>query len=100
MQAAQGLGHVVFADDEGDVDLGRALRNHAHVDLAEGGKYSGGDPGVSRIFSPTRQTIALRPAYFTSAIFSRSAAMAGIASLESTVSETLTSEVETTSMEQ
>src|SRR5579864_2516226 len=37
-------------------------------------------PGVLRMFSPTRQTIALRPSYFTSASFSRSAAMAAIAS--------------------
>src|SRR5260370_839151 len=50
-------------------------------------------PGISRKFSPTRQTIALRPSYFTSASRARSAASAGMDSLESTVSETLTSEV-------
>ena len=41
--------------------------------------------------------MALRPSYFTSASFARSAASAGMDSLESTVSDTLTSEVETTS---
>src|SRR5258706_9084779 len=54
-------------------------------------------PCVPRIFSPTRQTIALRPSYFTSARLRRSAAIAGIASFESTVTETLTSEVGTIS---
>src|SRR4051812_50110372 len=54
-------------------------------------------PRVPRMFSPTRQTMALRPSYFTSASFCRSAAMAGIDSLESTVRETLTSDVETMS---
>ena len=54
-------------------------------------------PGVSRRFSPTRQTIALRPSYFTSASLDKSAAKAGIDSVESKVSETLTSEVVTTS---
>ena len=54
-------------------------------------------PGRSRMFSPTRQTMALRPTYFTNASFSMSAAISGMRSLESTVSETLTSEVETTS---
>src|SRR5579884_3054314 len=57
-------------------------------------------PEVPRIFSPTRQTMALRPSYLTSAILVRSAARFGIASLESTVSETLTSDVETTSTAQ
>src|SRR5579864_4321161 len=52
-------------------------------------------PRVPRIFSPTRHTIALRPSYFTSASCFRSAAIAGIDSFESTVSETLTSDVET-----
>src|ERR1700691_1469617 len=60
-------------------------------------KTSAAIPGVLRRFSPTRQTIALRPSYFTSANLARSAASAGIDSFESTVSETLTSEVETTS---
>src|SRR5208283_1165542 len=36
-------------------------------------------PGVSRRFSPTRQTMALRPSYFTSASLARSAASAGMA---------------------
>ena len=54
-------------------------------------------PGVLRIFSPTMQTMALRPSYLTSASLPRSAAMAAIDSLESTVTETLTSEVETMS---
>src|SRR5579872_4735193 len=54
-------------------------------------------PGVSRKFSPTRQMIAFRPSYFTSASLARSAASAGMAWFESTVRETLTSEVETTS---
>src|SRR5208337_2063392 len=49
-------------------------------------------PAVSRMFSPTRQTMALRPEYFTKASGSRSAAICGMASLESTVSEMLTSE--------
>src|SRR5215831_18769614 len=51
-------------------------------------------PGVLRMFSPTRQTIAFRPSYFASARRARSAAMD---SFESTVTETLTSEVETMS---
>src|SRR5260370_3777237 len=54
-------------------------------------------PGVLRMFSPTRQTIALRPSYFTSAMRARSAAIAAMDSFESTVTETLTSEVETMS---
>src|SRR5499433_1231041 len=54
-------------------------------------------PGVLRMFSPTRQTIAFRPSYFASARRARSAAIAAIASFESTVTETLTSEVETMS---
>src|SRR5438270_5087984 len=54
-------------------------------------------PGVLLMFSPTRQTIALRPEYFTSASLARSAAIAAIDSFESTVTETLTSEVETMS---
>ncbi len=54
-------------------------------------------PGVSRMFSPTRQTSAFFPSYFTSANFPRSAASAGIPSLESTVRETLTPEIETAS---
>src|SRR5215813_15297490 len=54
-------------------------------------------PGVLLMFSPTRQTMALRPSYFTSARRARSAAMAAIDSFESTVTETLTSEVETMS---
>src|SRR2546430_16147373 len=54
-------------------------------------------PGVLLMFSPTRQTMALRPSYFTSARRARSAAMAAMDSLESTVTETLTSEVETMS---
>src|SRR6201984_705002 len=54
-------------------------------------------PGVLLMFSPTRQTMAVRPLYFTSASRARSAAMAAMDSLESTVTETLTSEVETMS---
>src|SRR5277367_1197488 len=54
-------------------------------------------PFCPRIFSPTMQTSALRPSYFTSANLLRSAAISGSFSLESTVSETLTSEVETIS---
>src|SRR6476660_3072613 len=54
-------------------------------------------PGVLLMFSPTRQTMALRPSYFTSASLARSAAMAAMEALESTVTETLTSEVETMS---
>src|ERR1700688_153149 len=54
-------------------------------------------PGLSRKLSPTRQIIGLRPSYFTSPSVLRSAARAGMALLESTVSETLTSDVETTS---
>src|SRR5215468_6940211 len=54
-------------------------------------------PGVLRMFSPTRQTMALRPSYFTSARRAKSAEMAAIDSFESTVSDTLTSEVETMS---
>src|SRR5215510_11341371 len=54
-------------------------------------------PGVLLMFSPTRQTMALRPSYFTSASRARSAAIAAIDSFESTVTETLTSEVETMS---
>src|ERR1700688_1995442 len=58
---------------------------------------SAATPGLSRKLSPTKQIIALRPSYFTSASLARSAARAGMALLESTVSETLTSDVETTS---
>src|SRR5882762_3036290 len=54
-------------------------------------------PGVLLMFSPTRQTMALRPTYFTSANLARSAAMAAMDSFESTVTDTLTSEVETIS---
>src|ERR1700743_555519 len=54
-------------------------------------------PGMVLMFSPTRQTMALRPSYLTSASLARSAAMAAMDSLESTVTETLTSEVETMS---
>src|SRR6476469_11277492 len=54
-------------------------------------------PGVLLIFSPTRQTMALRPSYFTSASLARSAAMAAMDSFEYTVTDTLTSEVETIS---
>src|SRR5258707_14053065 len=54
-------------------------------------------PGVLLMFSPTRQTMALRPSYFTSASLAKSAAMAAMDSFESTVTETLTSEVETMS---
>src|SRR6266853_3104607 len=54
-------------------------------------------PGVLLMFSPTRQTMALRPSYFTSASLARSAAIAAMDSFESTVTETLTSEVETMS---
>src|SRR5215813_847055 len=54
-------------------------------------------PGVLLMFSPTRQTMALRPSYFVSARRARSSAIAAIDSFESTVTETLTSEVETMS---
>src|SRR5689334_24635644 len=54
-------------------------------------------PGMLLMFSPTRQTMALRPSYFTSARRARSAAMAATDSFESTVTDTLTSEVETMS---
>src|SRR5262244_5771 len=54
-------------------------------------------PGVLRMFSPTRQTMALRPSYFTSARRARSEAIAAMDSFESTVTDTLTSEVETMS---
>ena len=75
-----------------------ALRDHAHVHVRDGAEdLSPRCRDVSRIFSPTRQTMAFRPSYFTSASLARSAAIAGMASFESTVSETLTSEVETMS---
>src|SRR6476661_7859380 len=54
-------------------------------------------PGVFLLFSPTRQTMALWPSYFTSDNLARSAAMDAMDSFESTVTETLTSEVETIS---
>src|SRR6185369_2485530 len=54
-------------------------------------------PGRSRKFSPTRQMMAFRPSYFTSASLARSADSAGMPSLVSTVTDTLTSDVETTS---
>src|SRR5262249_49837879 len=54
-------------------------------------------PGALLMFSPTRHTMALRPSYFTSARRPRSAAMAATDSLESIVTETLTSEVDTMS---
>src|SRR5215831_18901057 len=54
-------------------------------------------PGMLLMFSPTRQTMALRPSYFASARRARSAAIAAIDSFESTVTDTLTSEVETMS---
>jgi hypothetical protein len=57
-------------------------------------------PGLPRMSSPTRQMRALLPSYLTSAILLRSAEMAGRASLESTVTETEISEVETMSMAQ
>src|SRR5579885_2789205 len=57
-------------------------------------------PGMLLMFSPTMQTIALRLEYFTSASLARSAAIAAIDSLESIVTETLTSEVETMSTAQ
>src|ERR1700722_10832785 len=56
-------------------------------------------PFWPRMFSPTMQIKAFRPSYFTSANLRRSAAISGRRSLESTVSETLTSEVETMSTE-
>src|SRR6185437_3229240 len=56
-------------------------------------------PFWPRMFSPTMQISAFRPSYFTSANLRRSAAISGSRSLESTVSETLTSEVETISTE-
>src|SRR5271166_5493497 len=57
-------------------------------------------PGRSRMLSPTRQMIACLPENFTYANFSRSAAIAGIASFESTVTEMLTSDVDTISTAQ
>src|SRR2546429_5401883 len=57
-------------------------------------------PGVSRKFSPTRHTMAFLPSYFTSASLARSAARAGMLSFDTTVRETLTSDVETTRSEE
>src|SRR3954463_679067 len=54
-------------------------------------------PGVLLMFSPTKQTMDFLPPYFTSASLAKSAAMAAMDSFESTVTETLTSEVETIS---
>ena len=56
-------------------------------------------PFWPRMFSPTMQISAFRPSYFTSANLRRSAAISGRRSFESTVSETLTSEVDTISTE-
>src|SRR5579864_5651077 len=41
MQAADGLRDVVFVDDEGEVNFGCALGNHAHIDVTQGGKHAG-----------------------------------------------------------
>src|SRR5260370_2864198 len=54
-------------------------------------------PGVLRMFTQTKRAMALRPSYLASARRARSAERAATDSFESTVTETLTSEVETMS---
>ena len=89
--------HILFSDHECQIYLRGALRDHAHVDVANRRRRWPQRPGF-RAYSRrpgTRSPCALhtlrRPAY------QDRRQSAGIASFESTVSDTLTSEVETTS---
>ena len=60
-------------------------------------KTTAATPGVSRMASPTRQTIACPPACDTSAMEASSSVISSSRSSQSMVSDTPTSEVETTS---
>jgi hypothetical protein len=47
MELPDSFGHIVFFDDESDIDLGSSLGNHVHVDVGgrDGVEDAGRDAG-------------------------------------------------------
>jgi hypothetical protein len=92
-------GYGVFFNHKSQIDFGRSLRNHTYLHIRKFAEDSRRDPWcLSQIFP--HQTYDCFAAFvFYVRELCQSAAKAGMASLESTVNETLTSDVETTSTE-
>jgi len=68
------LGDFVFFDHEGQINSDAPCEIIRIFLSFSSPKTSAATPGLSRRLSPTRQTMALRPSYFTSASLARSAA--------------------------
>src|SRR6185369_3695961 len=97
VQALHYVGDHVFFYHKRQVDLGSALRNHSDLDIGQFAENSGRNAGSVAQILPYQADDGLPAFILYVGQFGQVGGQRGMDSFESTVSDTLTSEVETTS---